>query len=199
MAPAASELGLPVLGTRLDNVHNVLKVGKSARHLSPTQLASDVVKALPAAAEAVEDPFSSSVELVDPIDSAPVSCDVGRQPPIPGCLASVKEGLESGLRPLQEVQEPLGEGFPAAVFPAVPRGIVRGEGLEGVGVDLGSGPSHGFLSHGGVSWAFADEPHLCSPSQVGDEELGKEVVVGNEPVGYGGGSRGDRGCGNLGS
>ena len=34
--------------------------------------------------------------------------------------------------------------------------------------------------------------------QVGDIEMGEATIVGEEPIGPGGGSRGDGGCGNLG-
>ncbi|KAF8488806.1 hypothetical protein F5888DRAFT_1809358 [Russula emetica] len=170
-----------------------------ARRLSPTQPTGDEVKALSTAVEAVEDAFAGGVELVDPLGGAPVSCDVSGQPPIARDLAGTEHELEGGLRPSQEVQEPHGEGLPGSVLSPVSRGVVRGEGLEGVGVGFGPRPSHGSLGHGGVCRALADEPRSRSPPQVGDEEVGEGAVVGDEPVRPGGISRGDGGRGDSGS
>ena len=103
--------------------------------------------------------------------------------------------MEGGLGPSQEVQEPLGEGFPSSVFLPVSRGVVQGEGLKGVGVGLGSSSPHGPFGHGGVGWAFPDEVRDRPVPQVGDVEGGESAVVGEEPVGPGGSSRGDRGWG----
>ena len=100
--------------------------------------------------------------------------------------------------PDAEVQKPLGEGLFSAVLPSIPRGVVRGKGLKGVGIHLSSGPPHGSLSNGGVCWAFADEPCSCPPSQMGDEEVREEAVVGDEPVGPRDCSGGDWGSGNSG-
>ena len=93
-------------GLRWDNVRNVLKVGKSAQHLSPAQSTGDEVEALPMAVKAIEDAFLGGVELVDPLDGAPVSCNVGRQPPVPGCLAGAEHKLEGGLKPSQDIGNP---------------------------------------------------------------------------------------------
>ena len=193
-SPASALLVVGVLGLCRDNVCNVLKVGKSARCLGPTQSTGDEVEALPTAVEAVKDALTSGVELIDPVDRAPVSCDVGGQPPVARALTGLEHEPEGGLGPSQEVQEPLGEGFPGAVLPPVSGGVVWGEGLEGVRVDFGACSSHGSLGHGGVSWAPLDEARQGLSPQVGDEEVGEVAVVREEPLWPGGGSRGDGGC-----
>ena len=114
-------------------------------------------------------------------------------------MAGAEHKPEGGLGPPEEVQEPLGEGFPGAVLPPVSGGVVWGEGLEGIGVDLGARPSHGSLRHGGVAGTLPDEAGQGPMSQVGDVEVGEAAVVGEEPVGSGGVSRGDGGCSNSGS
>ena len=174
-------------------------MGKSARRLSPAQSAGDEIEALPTAVEAVEDALASGVELVDPIDRGAVSGDVGGEPPVPRALAGTKHESEGGLRPPEEVQEPLGEGFAGSVPPPISGGIVWGKGLEGVGVDLGARPSHGSLGHGGVGWALPDEARQGPVSQVRDVEVGEATVVGEKALGPGSGSRGDGGCSGSGS
>ena len=181
------------LGLRRDNVRNVLKVGKSARHLCPTQSAGDEIEALPAAVEAVEDAFPGGVEFIDPVDSAPISCDVGGYPPIAGGLAGTEYKAEGGLGPLQEVQEPHGEGLSGAVLSPIPRGVVRGKGFKGVGIHLGFSPSHGPLSDGGVGWALLDEACQGPSSQVGDEEVRRRPLLGRNPWGAEGNLRGNQG------
>ena len=160
-------------------------MGKLARRLSPTQSAGDEVKAFPTVVEAVEDAFAGGVQLIDPIDGGPESCDVGGQPPVAGALADPEDKAEGGLRPPEEVQEPLGEGLTGSVLPPVSGGVVRGSGFEGVGVHLGPGSSHGPLGHGGVGWALPDEARHCSVPQVGDveggDELGSRSVGKNHP------------------
>ncbi|KAF8489664.1 hypothetical protein F5888DRAFT_1638505 [Russula emetica] len=185
-SPASAPLVVAVSGLRRDNVRNVLKVGKLARRFCPTQSTGDEIEALPTAVEAVEDALAGGMQFVDPVDVA-------------GALAGAEDEVESGLRPSQEIQEPQGEGIPGSVLAPISGGVVWGEGLEGVGVHLGSGSPHGSLGHGGVGWALPDEARQGPPSQVGDEEVGEAAVVGKEPIRSGGSLGSDGGCGGSGS
>ena len=144
-------------------------------------------------------PSRATWELVDPVDSGPVSCDVGGQPPVASALAGAEDEAEGGFRPSQEVQEPHGEGLPSLVLPSISGGVVWGESFEGVCVYLGSGSPHGPLGHGGVGGALSDEARQCSPFQVGDEEVEEPAIVREESLGAGDDSWGDGGCGDSSS
>ena len=111
-SPASASVVVAVSGLRRDNVRNVLKVGKAARHSSPAQSAGDEVEGLPAAAETVEDALAGGVEFVDPVDRGAVPGDVGGEAPVPCVVGGAEELAEGGLGPPKEVQEPLGEGLP---------------------------------------------------------------------------------------
>ena len=131
-SPASPLLVTAVSGFRRDNVRNVLKVGKSARHLGPTQSTGDEVEGLPTAVEAVEDALAGGVEFINPVDRGAVPGDVGGEAPVPCAVASAEQEAEGGLRSSQEVQEPLGKGLAGSVFSPVSGGVVWWEGFEGV-------------------------------------------------------------------
>ena len=197
-SPASASLVVTVSRLRRDNVCNVLKVGKSARRLCPTQSTGDEVEALPTAVEAVEDALASCVELVNLVNCGPVSRNIGGQPPVACALAGSEYEPEGGLGPSQEVQEPGGKGFPSLVLASVSRGVVWGEGLEGVGIGLSTSSPHGSLGHGGVGGTLPDEACQGPSSQMGNEEVGEVTVVGEEPIGPRGSLGGDGGCSGSG-